>query len=109
MLKRVSFSIIFLSASLIFSMISFGLSAQSRGDDPSVGGSSKKTGKTRTYKKARVLAPSTAKKIVKVVEALERQKTVKVPDPDPLNKGKFIEKEIELNHRILIKLLSLNF
>ena len=93
MLKRVSFSIIFLSASLIFSMISFGLSAQSRGDDPSVGGSSKKTGKTRTYKKARVLAPSTAKKIVKVVEALERQKTVKVPDPDPLNKGKFIEKE----------------
>ena len=34
---------------------------------------------------------STAKKIVKVVEALERQKIVKVPDPE--NKGKFIEKE----------------
>ena len=47
--------------------------------------------KKPTYKKARVLQSSTAKKVVKVVEALERQKIVKVPDPD--NKGKFIEKE----------------
>ena len=31
------------------------------------------------------------KKVVKVVEALERQKIVQVPDP--VNKGKFIEKE----------------
>ena len=45
----------------------------------------------RTYKKARVLTSKTAKKVVKVVEALERQKVVKVPDPE--NKGKFIEKE----------------
>ena len=35
--------------------------------------------------------PSTAKKIVKIVEALERQKTITAPDP--LNEGKFIEKE----------------
>ena len=47
--------------------------------------------KKQTYKKARVLTSTTAKKVVKVVEALERQKTVKVPDPD--NKGQFIEKE----------------
>ena len=46
---------------------------------------------SRTYKKARVLQNSTAKKVVKIVEALERQKTVKVPDPE--NEGKFIEKE----------------
>ena len=51
-----------------------------------------KAGKSsRSYKKARVLQTSTAKKVVKVVEALERQKTIKVPDPE--NKGKFIEKE----------------
>jgi len=51
-----------------------------------------KAGKSsRTYKKARVLQNSTAKKVVKIVEALERQKTVKVPDPE--NEGKFIEKE----------------
>ena len=31
------------------------------------------------------------KKVVKIVEALERQKIVKVPDPE--NQGKFIEKE----------------
>ena len=70
------------------------LSAQSRdgrADEPSVGGSSSKAGKTRTYKKARVLQNSTAKKVVKIVEALERQKIVKIPDPE--NKGKFIEKE----------------
>jgi len=53
--------------------------------------SSNKAEKKQTYKKARVLTSKTAKKVVKVVEALERQKTVKVPDPD--NKGKFIEKE----------------
>jgi tetratricopeptide (TPR) repeat protein len=51
-----------------------------------------KAGKSsRTYKKARVLQNSTAKKVVKIVEALERQKTVRVPDPE--NEGKFIEKE----------------
>ena len=43
------------------------------------------------YKKARVLQTSTAKKVTKVVEALERQKIVKVKDPE--NPGKFIEKE----------------
>ena len=37
--------------------------------------------KKETYKKARVLTSKTAKKVVKIVEALERQKTVKVPDP----------------------------
>ena len=47
--------------------------------------------KKKTYKKARVLTSATAKKVVKVVEALERQKIVQVPDPE--NKGKFIEKE----------------
>ena len=51
-----------------------------------------KTGKSsRTYKKARVLQASTAKKVVKVVEALERQKIVRVPDPEI--EGMFIEKE----------------
>ena len=50
-----------------------------------------KAEKKQTYKKARVLTSKTAKKIVKVVEALERQKTVRLPDPD--NKGQFIEKE----------------
>ena len=53
--------------------------------------SNSKQEKKQTYKKARVLTSKTAKKIVKVVEALERQKTVRVPDPD--NKGQFIEKE----------------
>ena len=47
--------------------------------------------KKKTYKKARVLTSATAKKVVKVVEALERQKIVQVPDPE--NKGEFIEKE----------------
>ncbi len=51
-----------------------------------------KAGKSnRSYKKARVLQSSTAKKIVKVVEALERQKTIRIPDPE--NEGEFIEKE----------------
>ena len=51
-----------------------------------------KAGKSsRSYKKARVLQSSTAKKVVKVVEALERQKTVRVPDPE--NEGMFMEKE----------------
>jgi len=53
--------------------------------------SNNKAEKKQTYKKARVLTSKTAKKIMKVVEALERQKTVRVPDPD--NKGQFIEKE----------------
>ena len=38
-----------------------------------------------------MLQTSTAKKVVKIVEALERQKIIKVPDPE--NEGKFIEKE----------------
>ena len=74
-----------------FALSAIDISAQNRADEPSVGGSSKKAGKTRTYKKARVLQNSTAKKVVKIVEALERQKIVKVPDPE--NKGRFIEKE----------------
>ena len=81
----------FVLLALGFTLSVTDLSAQSRADEPSVGGSSQKTGKTRSYKKARVLQPSTAKKIVKIVEALERQKTVRVPDP--LNEGQFIEKE----------------
>jgi len=76
----------FLILALGFVFTSTELPAQSSGAQKS-----DKTGKTRTYKKARVLMPSTAKKIVKIVEALERQKTIKVPDP--LNEGKFIEKE----------------
>ena len=82
------------------------LSAQSRADAEShlVGGSSQKTGKTRSYKKARVLQPSTAKKIVKIVEALERQKTVRVPDP--LNEGQFIEKEEDDPDFVEAKLIS---
>ena len=74
-----------------FALSAIDISAQNRADEPSVGGSSQKAGKTRTYKKARVLQNSTAKKVVKIVEALERQKIVKVPDPE--NKGRFIEKE----------------
>jgi len=76
----------FLILALSFAFTSTDLPAQSSSDQKS-----NKTGKTRTYKKARVLMPSTAKKIVKIVEALERQKTIKVPDP--LNEGKFIDKE----------------
>ena len=72
-----------------FALSAIDISAQNRADEPSVGGSSQKAGKTRTYKKARVLQNSTAKKVVKIVEALERQKIVKVPDPE--NKGRFIE------------------
>ena len=90
MLKTISRNVFILFA-LGFAFSSVNISAQNRADEPSVGGSSKKAGKSRTYKKARVLQPSTAKKIVKIVEALERQKTVRVPDP--LNEGQFIEKE----------------
>ncbi|MDO7600705.1 MAG: tetratricopeptide repeat protein [SAR86 cluster bacterium] len=85
---------IFVLLVLGFTLSVTDLSAQSRSgkaDEPSSGGSTQKSGKTRSYKKARVLQPSTAKKIVKIVEALERQKTVRVPDP--LNEGQFIEKE----------------
>ena len=69
-----------------------------------------KAEKKQTYKKARVLTSKTAKKVVKVVEALERQKTVRVPDPD--NEGQFIEKEeddpdwVEAR-RILTELLNI--
>ena len=72
---------------LLISSLSFGpstLFAQSYSDEG-------KKQEKRTYKKARVLTSKTAKKVVKIVEALERQKIVKVPDPE--NKGKFIEKE----------------
>jgi len=89
MLKRFSRSIFFLTVFVGFSLSSLNLPAQQ--DDRSVGGSSSKSGKTRSYKKARVLQSSTAKQIVKVVDALERQKTVK--EADPLNPGEFIEKE----------------
>ena len=90
MFKTISRNIFVLCA-FSFTLSTINLSAQSRADEPSVGGSSQKAGKTRTYKKARVLQSSTAKKVVKIVEALERQKIVKVPDPE--NKGQFIEKE----------------
>ena len=42
-----------------FALSAIDISAQNRADEPSVGGSSKKAGKTRTYKKARVLQNST--------------------------------------------------
>ena len=109
MLQRTVHSIFFLLVFIGFNLGSLDLSAQSNRDEPSYGGSSKKSGKTRTYKKARVLMPSTAKKIVKIAEALERQKVIKVPDPD--NKGQFIEKEEDdpdwvLARKILTELLN---
>ena len=82
MLKIISRNIFALFV-LSFTLSSTDLYSQASAD--------KQTEKKRTYKKARVLQPSTAKKIVKIVEALERQKTIKVPDP--LNEGQFIEKE----------------
>ncbi len=75
---------IFILLALGFTLSVTDLSAQSRGgnaDEPSRGGSTQKTGKTRSYKKARVLQPSTAMKIVRIVDVLERQKTARVPDP----------------------------
>ena len=75
-------SILFI-ISITFSFGAMELSAQDSNLTP------KKT--KSKYKKARVLQTSTAKKVVKIVEALERQKTIKVPDPE--NEGKFIEKE----------------
>ena len=81
-MKNYPSSIISLGVISAFACSPFDLTAQSN--------SNNKTEKKQTYKKARVLTSKTAKKVVKVVEALERQKTVKVPDPD--NKGKFIEK-----------------
>jgi len=90
-MRNISLRSIFFILVLGFSFGATNSFAQSNRDDPSVGGNSAKSGKTRSYKKARVLQNSTAKKVVKVVEALERQKIVKVPDPE--NKGKFIEKE----------------
>ena len=75
-------SILFI-ISITFSFGAIELSAQDSNLTP------KKT--KSKYKKARVLQTSTAKKVVKIVEALERQKTIKVPDPE--NEGKFIEKE----------------
>ena len=75
-------SILFI-ISITFSFGAMELSAQDSNLTP------KKT--KSKYKKARVLQTSTAKKVVKIVEALERQKIIKVPDPE--NEGKFIEKE----------------
>ena len=75
----------FIVLAVSFSFSSIDLSAQNAKSD---GG---KSGKNRSYKKARVLMSSTAKQVQKVVEALERQKTIKVPDP--LNEGQFIEKD----------------
>ncbi len=81
MIKKTMRSILFI-ISLTFSFGAMELSAQDS--------SYQKKTKSK-YKKARVLQNSTAKKVVKIVEALERQKTLKVPDPE--NEGKFIEKE----------------
>jgi len=80
-IKKTMRSILFI-ISLTFSFGAMELSAQDS--------SYQKKTKSK-YKKARVLQNSTAKKVVKIVEALERQKTLKVPDPE--NEGKFIEKE----------------
>tara|TARA_B100000035_G_scaffold90251_1_gene76109 strand:+ start:1419 stop:2897 length:1479 start_codon:yes stop_codon:yes gene_type:complete len=94
--------IISLTIVLAFCFGSIDSYAQSNSDN--------KAEKKQTYKKARVLTSKTAKKVVKVVEALERQKTVRVPDPD--NEGQFIEKEeddpdwVEAR-RILTELLNM--
>ena len=101
-MKNYLSSIISLVVITAFAFSPLDLTAQSN--------SNNKTEKKQTYKKARVLTSKTAKKVVKVVEALERQKTVKVPDPD--NKGKFIEKEEddpdwEEAKRILTELLNI--
>ena len=94
--------IISLTIVLAFCFGSIDLYAQSNSDN--------KAEKKQTYKKARVLTSKTAKKVVKAVEALERQKTVRVPDPD--NEGQFIEKEeddpdwVEAR-RILTELLNI--
>ena len=82
MIKKTMRSILFI-ISITFSFGAMELSAQDSNLTP------KKT--KSKYKKARVLQPSTAKTVVKIVEALERQKTIKVPDPE--NEGKFIAKE----------------
>ena len=82
MIKKTMRSILFI-ISITFSFGAMELSAQDSNLTP------KKT--KSKYKKARVLQTSTAKKVVKIVEALERQKIIKVPDPE--NEGKFIEKE----------------
>ncbi len=94
--------IISLTIVLAFCFGSIDSYAQSNSDN--------KAEKKQTYKKARVLTSKTAKKVVKVVEALERQKTVRIPDPD--NEGQFIEKEeddpdwVEAR-RILTELLNI--
>ena len=82
MIKKTMRSILFI-ISITCSFGAMELSAQDSNLTP------KKT--KSKYKKARVLQTSTAKKVVKIVEALERQKIIKVPDPE--NEGKFIEKE----------------
>ena len=82
MFKKLFTVFVLLSGFLVVN-ISVNIAAQ-EGNQPS-------KQKQNKYKKARVLQTSTAKKVTKVVEALERQKIVKVPDPE--NKGKFIDKE----------------
>jgi hypothetical protein len=62
MFKTISRNIFVLCA-LSFTLSTINLSAQTKADEPSMGSSSQKTGKTRTYKKARVLQSSTAKKL----------------------------------------------
>ena len=77
MFKRISHSNIFVTMCSYWLSPWFtrDLSAQSNRDEPSVGGSSKKAGKTSTYKKAQSSSkPSTAKKVVKIVEALRKTK-----------------------------------
>jgi hypothetical protein len=70
MFKNISRNTFVLFA-LSFSFSSTHLYSQNSGEKPA----EKKT----TYKKARVLQASTAKKIVKIVEALERQKNYQCP------------------------------
>jgi len=77
------FTVFVLLSGFLVANISINIAAQ-EGNQPS-------KQKQNKYKKARVLQTSTAKKVTKVVEALERQKIIKVPDPE--NQGKFIDKE----------------
>ena len=77
---KISSRNIFVLLALSFALSAIDLSAQTRdgrADEPSVGGSSKKAGKTRTYKKARVLQNSTAKKLLRLLRRLKDKKLSK--------------------------------